>query len=367
MQLRILIFFFSLFLIVGSAEAQNKKRSRQMRKKSTKMANFKGSVQTFANKRYLTLGLSVNSLNYFGDLAPKSNWGSTDITFTRPGISVFTDYKLTPRIWVRGELLFGVLRGSDFESADPNDQDAKFRYIRNQHFRNRIQELSVVGYIELFENQGTFLTRYLWNPYFFLGVGIMHHNPQALVPEQDFVNPGGGAPLNAGEWIDLRPLGTEGQYVDGLDVEPYSLWQVTVPFGIGMNYKLSTNLDIGVEVGFRYLFTDYIDDVSGDYINPWLFDESNLSPEEADLARVMANRTMETVDAVSGEERSPELIVPTVTRTSPDGVTYNLVNGFGYEGKDQMRGGKADNDIFMVFSVKVKYLLAGSFRNARFR
>ena len=83
-----------------------------------------------------------------------------------------------------------------------------YRYQRNLSFRNRVKELSVVASFDLFENDATYISRVKWTPYAFLGVSAFLHNPQGLVPENDL----NGNPLpQAGEWVDLQPLGTEGQ------------------------------------------------------------------------------------------------------------------------------------------------------------
>src|SRR6185437_13148643 len=47
----------------------------------------------------------------------------------------------------------------------------------------------------------------------------------------------------------------------------YSLTQIGIPFGAGVKLALSDNLNVGLEVGFRKLFTDYLDDVSTTYVD----------------------------------------------------------------------------------------------------
>jgi hypothetical protein len=52
------------------------------------------------------------------------------------------------------------------------------------------------------------------------------------------------------------------------DRKPYSLTQPAIPFGGGIKYAINDNLRLGLELGFRKLFTDYLDDVSTTYVNP---------------------------------------------------------------------------------------------------
>ena len=67
----------------------------------------------------------------------------------------------------------------------------------------------------------------------------------------------------------LKPLSTEGQGLPGYpDKKTYSLTQLAIPFGGGVKFAVTDNLHLGLEVGFRKLFTDYLDDVSTTYADP---------------------------------------------------------------------------------------------------
>ena len=55
-----------------------------------RQATFSGARLPFGNaKQYLTIGVSANALNYFGDIVPRDNILSTDIAYTRPGLRYF--------------------------------------------------------------------------------------------------------------------------------------------------------------------------------------------------------------------------------------------------------------------------------------
>src|SRR5207249_6493504 len=49
------------------------------------------------------------------------------------------------------------------------------------------------------------------------------------------------------------------------DRKSYSLTQLALPFGGGIKCALNDNLRVGIELGLRKLFTDYLDDVSSNY------------------------------------------------------------------------------------------------------
>ena len=90
-------------------------------------------------------------------------------------------------------------------------------------------------------------------------------------------------------------------------IKSYKKFQVAIPFGIGARFRLNEMLDLSAELGFRYLFTDYIDDVSKNYVDLGVFGND-------ELAKAMSYRTNEVVD--------PSLLKPTQTR---NGQTIQLV------------------------------------------
>jgi len=331
------------------------------KRNNLKITNYRGSIKSFANKRYFALGGGINILNYFGDLAPSSSVASTDLKFTRPGISLFADYKFAPRLTFRLAFEMGTLTGDDFVSADPNDELAKYRYIRNIQFRNRIYELSFQVKLDLLTNRGTYISRPAFNPYLFIGAGVFYHNPKAIAPESDLL---GNTIPEAGEWVALQPLGTEGQYSEVYDVKPYNKIQFSVPAGLGFSFKLNDNLDFSFEIGYRVLFFDYIDDVSSNYVDLGVFDNP--------LARALSDRSQELNAVRSGEPRDFEnIILPNTTyytyTSEYDGNTYTVFAGYGSDLPSNIRGNSSDNDIFFVTSLKITYILGGTFQNAKFR
>ena len=62
-----------------------------------------------------------------------------------------------------------------------------------------------------------------------------------------------------GSWYDLQPLKTEGN--------KYNRFILAVPFGLGVKFNISYKVNFGFEIGARKTFTDYLDDVSSQYID----------------------------------------------------------------------------------------------------
>jgi hypothetical protein len=351
--MRKLFYLVVAVCLLMSAESYGQMNRKAIKKNNRRISSFKGKKYHFGKEKvYNAIGFSLNALNYYGDLAPRPQRVSTDISFTRPGIGFSFSHRFGPRYTLTAAFMGGTLRGSDAESADQGDSESGvFRYRRNLSFRNRIKELSVTANFDLFQNQATYISRVKWTPYISLGLAGFHHNPQAQAPETDL----NGNPLpEGGKWVDLRPLGTEGQNstLEPTDanngIKPYKLLQFAIPFGVGARFRINEVMDFSAEIGFRYLFTDYIDDVSQNYVD--------LSVLDSELARAMSYRSNEVVPE-SGR-------VPEQTRA---GTSYNLVPGYGKEHPDNLRGNKNDRDIYMVTTFKLTYILGKTFHRAKFR
>jgi hypothetical protein len=342
----------SVFCLSLTFNASGQLDRKKIKHNNKLIANFRGQKSGFGKfRQYHSAGISISALNYYGDLAPQPSRFSTDISFTRPAIGLYWNYRMGSRISVQTQFMFGTLRASD-NSADQGDSDnGVFRNKRNLSFRNNIKELSAVGVIDLFANQSTYISRVHFTPYVYFGVAGVLHNPQAQAPETDL----SGNPLpEAGEWVDLRPLGTEGQYATlaatdaNAGIEPYKTLQLAIPFGLGIRLRLTEVLDASFDIGFRYTFTDYLDDVSRSYVD--------LGVLQSDLARALSYRT--------GEKGAPSNPYSYVGR---NGTTYTVEAGYGSEGKDNWRGNEDDNDLYMVTSIRLSYILGATFHKAKFR
>ena len=338
------VFFLLLTLVLS--QPMTAQRS------SSKSKGPRSSVYSI-NKKYTSVGVNINAMSYFGDLAPLDNMASTDISLTRPGFGLFASRRLGPRFTVRASFNWGRLKGDDFESAEPADQSGRFRYVRNLQFRNDIKELSAVGIFDFVENLATFRSRKGIVPYLFAGIAVFHHNPRAMVPDSDVNN--GNTPFpNAGEWVELEPLSTEGA--------SYKKIQFAIPFGVGLRFKLDERWDLAFEVGYRYLFTDYLDDVSGDYVD--------LGSLSSNLARALSDRSRETVAVESGNTRQTGVIPNQLESyvSSFDGNTYTTIAGYGRDARDNNRGDASDNDVYIMTGFQISYIINNQrFKRAKFR
>jgi opacity protein-like surface antigen len=187
------------------------------------------------NAQRLHLGIFGGASAYNGDL--------TESLFPKKVsngvIGVTANYELRDQIMIRAGLSYTVVGGADRYNTKPD------LLARNLSFESAVTELSFVGEY-YFQN----LYRNRVSPYVFGGVAVYRFNPYAYDA--------------SGQRVFLKPLSTEGQGINGYP-KPYSLTQPALPFGAGVKYAVNNNLRIGIEIGFRKLFTDYLDDVSGYY------------------------------------------------------------------------------------------------------
>ncbi|MCH8545631.1 MAG: DUF6089 family protein [Cryomorphaceae bacterium] len=152
-----------------------------------------------------------------------------------------------------------------------NDADSQWgwRQQRNLSFESEITEVALWFEFNFYEFNGR--KRGDHSLYVFGGVGLFFFDP---VTEYE------------GELVRLQPLGTEGQGSSLSNQGPYSLSDYILPFGIGYKLSLSEHFTLGFEVGFRRTGTDYLDDVSGFYVDPLL-----LAEENGPLAAALSDRS----------------------------------------------------------------------------
>lgn len=354
----VILLSISMLGIADDADAQRRRKPKgkyaARKKNNKKLSHYKGGVRGYGRfKPYYFVGANLNAGNYFGDLAPVNKAASTDISFTRPGIGFHAGYKFHHSIAVRAGLNWVRVSGDDFTS-DPTGEDSAPRYARNLSFRNDIKEFQLGFEIYLLPNHGGMDRRLPLNAYLFVGGAIFQHDPMGKVPDADYQldQTGATAAPQAGEWVKLRPLGTEGQNL-GV-VEPYSSVEFSVPVAIGANLRLpALDLNVGLEVGFRYLFTDYIDDVSSNYVG--------LDQFTDDVARILSDRSGEPTN-FQGEARD----LSGVSIVNNGGFFSSGFQGGGVDGAT--RGNPDNNDMIFVTQLKLTYLFSSSpKRSAKFR
>jgi opacity protein-like surface antigen len=182
----------------------------------------------------LHLNLFAGTSNYSGDLQDKGFTLSQSHFAGGFGVS----YDITDHFSVQSALTFGTISANDKYGRNK---------ARNLNFNSAISEVNVgVQYFI------TPLSEHVLTPYVFAGLAVYHFNPYTTD--------------TAGAKTYLKPLSTEGEgFIQGKN--NYNLTQFAIPFGAGVKFSLSDNVNVGLEMGYRKLFTDYLDDVSTTYVD----------------------------------------------------------------------------------------------------
>jgi len=225
-------------------------------------------------------GISVGWMNCLTDLGGAKGNGKKfikDINWKngRPCGGIFVLLTRHDIIGVRFECTVGNITA--YDSILKNDESpAASRYKRNLHFRSSIIEAMLLAELHpLSVNNPSFHT---FCPYLLFGIGFFHFQPQASLD---------------GNWVNLQPLHTEGEgFAECPSSKEYRLNQINIPIGCGLKYDASAFMNLKLEVVYRILTTDYLDDVSGNYIDPQLF-YRHLPSSQATIAERLADRTGE--------------------------------------------------------------------------
>lgn len=220
------------------------------------------------------LGIQINTglMNYGGDLQ-RSPYTFNEARLTAGAALTYNINK------------FVLSAGLVYGNIQADDKKAKIYKERNLNFKSAISEFNFCVEYDYMPRKENKLI-----PYVFAGVGAYHYNPYTYYDSQK---------------VYLQPLGTEGE---GLSIFPdkklYALTNIEVPLGIGVKYKVSSDLLIGIEFNSRLIFTDYLDDVSDKYP-----DKNILFKEHGQLAVDLSYR---------GDELNPGSTFPTGgTRGNP--------------------------------------------------
>lgn len=223
------------------------------------------------NKNVFEVYAGIGITNFLGDLGGANQIGTNfakdlDIEATRPVLTIGGKYFYHPRIAQRLSLSYGWLRGDDKWTREPAREN------RSLNFRTPIFEVNTGFEIYLLTESAP-KNRYALsrartkgqNPvgiYLFGGVGGFYFNPKGqMLKEND---------PSYGEWVALQPLRTEGQgWVNTRS--PYQRFQLCVPMGLGFTFRLAPEWRLGLDLGLRKTFTDYVDDVSTQYVDSDVF------------------------------------------------------------------------------------------------
>jgi len=237
------------------------------------------------------VGAQAGVSHYFGDINP-------DYGLSRPGLSagILGRYSFNNRIAIKASLNYARVSGFD------SDSDNEFQLRRNLDFKSDLLnggfqlEFNFLPFVH--GDRDRFFT-----PYLFGGASMTYFNPKTK--------------LNGTKYA-LRDFGTEGQD----EGDEYNISTAGWLYGGGIKYSLNYHWSINVELAIHELFTDYLDDVSTVYPEPF-----DLQLERGDIALLLSDRSIVA-------EGQPAIGEP-----------------------GRQRGNSANDDAYAVLTVGVTYFL----------
>jgi hypothetical protein len=189
-------------------------------------------------------GGTIGASNYLGDIGGKEKTrrdfiADMKLAKTRWNLGGFIRHKWRPRMSLKLAVDYIRLEGDDKLSSNPG------RRYRNFNFRNDMFDAAFTGEYFFYENNdlgNTYRYRNGFRAYIFAGVGAFLNNPKTFYE---------------GSWVPLRQYATEGYH--------YKALQLNIPMGVGFYFTFNKRHRFGFEMNYRKTFTDYIDDISGNY------------------------------------------------------------------------------------------------------
>ena len=189
------------------------------------------------------MGIMLGVMNYKGDLQKATFADQNNL----PGFGFLYRRSYSNHWAFKTAISYGHIKADDAQSDDP------FCKNRNLNFKTTILEGTGQFEFNFFPYQ-TANPSTLFTPYMSVGLSIFRFNPKAY--------------YNGG-YIDLQPLGTEGQGTSANpDKDLYKRTNLAFVFGGGFKWKIGRRWSVVLESVVRKTYTDYLDDVSGVYADP---------------------------------------------------------------------------------------------------
>lgn len=199
------------------------------------------------------IGGSLGAAGYIGDLNPNN-----PVKVSGASAGLFVKRNFDGYFSAKLNFAYGRIAAADSTSSSQQFRD------RNLSFTDGIKELSVIGefnFLKYIPDAGP----NKFTPYIYAGLGLAAYSPRAIYN---------------GQTLDLRQLKTEGE------TTPYGNNTVVIPYGVGVKYNIGGKFSLAADIGYRYTFTDYLDDVSGVYA-----DKSKLTGYALKLSDRSGERT----------------------------------------------------------------------------
>ena len=293
------------------------------------------------------IGVSIGPTFALTDLGGANKLGApfirdVDFRATRYALSVFYRYNFSKWAALRTNLMWAMLSANDknvtgcLDCNNGGPSNSWYRSHRNLNFTTHIIELQFIGELNLKKYMHDISGKHekeRWAPYVGGGLGFFWFNPYTKA-----VNADG---QYSGSKIKLRKLGTEGQGLPGMP-KIYSAFKFDLVGLIGIKFNVTDKLSMAFELIYHQTFTDYLDDVSGNY------PDSSVLAQMSPLAKEFSDRSNEP--GAPWPDPNPSVL-------SIYNVTVRDAGGKGQERGDNNIGDtKGINDQF--FQVQLTFSIA---------
>ncbi len=187
-----------------------------------RMRPLRPSRRALHMKKGFEAGIIIGTSHQLSDIGTGmysfmgTHWETTDLN-----AGVFGRYHFNDRWAINSSFHYARIHAAD--SLAPKESA---RYKRDFYYNNQIFELNVKAEFYI----PRILEDYPFRIYGFLGAAVFYHNPDLTVPDPE-----------------------------NFEKESYGLIQPAIPMGLGILYFYNDNIRIGLDIGHRVLFTDYLD------------------------------------------------------------------------------------------------------------
>jgi outer membrane protein OmpA-like peptidoglycan-associated protein len=219
------------------------------------------------------LGVSGGYTNYYGDLSPHtirgiSNWDaihhvlySNENYFEKPSFKVSLEKQLSATIGLMfsyGEYHFAmsdryIRRDGSLMLENPN-------FERGLNFSNHTRDMGV-SFVFKADNDKMLPAKSWIAPYFTLGFGLINFEVKGDLLDADGLR----YDYNSTNIIHNGIYETDLHAVRTELSNGYELGAFYTNMGLGFRIRLGSSLELFAQSDFMYTFTDYLDDVSGQY------------------------------------------------------------------------------------------------------
>lgn len=247
------------------------------------------------------LGIHSGMMNYYGDLnqrliSPNNRIIADPLEALSYGISLEKSFSQSwsAKLLHTSGKFFANDRAIHWDGSPDTNRS---NYARSLNARTNIKDLSLI-FIYSLDNDYFFSRRAFISPYFTFGLGYTNFevygdlydasgNRYHYWSDNSIRNESEASPSASNAAI----IEQDGKYETNLTMlnteRGYKTTLFNIPFGAGIKFRISSRFNLNLDFTARYAFTDYLDDVSGDYRNSYDSEQQEYAANPTNQATKM--------------------------------------------------------------------------------